>query len=525
MDNDIPYLLLTPGPLTTSRRVREAMMRDYSTWDVDYNSLVDRVRDQLVRLATNEDGYTCVLMQGSGTFAVEATLGSVLPAEGRLLVINNGAYGQRMATIAEKLGIPHLQLQAGETHPPATADLQQVLAASPEITHVAMVHCETTTGMLNPAAEIGQVAKDHGCCYIVDAMSSLGGVPLSMEELKADYLVSSANKCIQGVPGFGFVIARQQSIEAIHGQARSLSLDLFDQWQEMESKGGKWRYTSPTHVVCAFAEALAELEDEGGVEARVCSASQRLSQLQVGASQGALLASGIRVVLAGQPNVGKSSLLNRLSTEDRVIVSDIAGTTRDVVTVSTEIEGLKVELVDTAGLREAENALEAEGVKRAHRAIEEADLALLVVDDVFEAEGANGGLENEWPAPVDYILVRNKCDLSGRRIGVLDERSPPTVCVSAKTGAGLDALKRCIASAAGYQVGTEPPVMARQRHIQAINRAREHLVQAETHAVQGQGELIAEALRLAQDCLGEITGAVTTEELLGNIFSSFCIGK
>ena len=274
-----------------------------------------------------------------------------------------------------------------------------------------------------------------------------------------------------------------------------------------------------------FPEEEIDFLTEGAVEARVCGASQRLSQLQEGASQGALLASGIRVVLAGQPNVGKSSLLNRLSTEDRVIVSDIAGTTRDVVTVSTEIEGLKVELVDTAGLREAENALEAEGVKRAHRAIEEADLALLVVDDVFEAEAANGHLENEWPAPVDYILVRNKCDLSGRRIGVLDERSPPTVCVSAKTGAGLDALKRCIASAAGYQVGTEPPVMARQRHIQAINRAREHLVQAETHAVQGQGELIAEALRLAQDCLGEITGAVTTEELLGNIFSSFCIGK
>ena len=274
-----------------------------------------------------------------------------------------------------------------------------------------------------------------------------------------------------------------------------------------------------------FPEEEIDFLTEGDVEARVCSASHRLSQLQEGASQGALLASGIRVVLAGQPNVGKSSLLNRLSTEDRVIVSDIAGTTRDVVTVSTEIEGLKVELVDTAGLRKAENALEAEGVKRARRAIEEADLALLVVDDVFEAEGANGGLENEWPAPVDYILVRNKCDLSGRRIGVLDERSPPTVFVAAKPGAGLDALKRCIASAAGYQVGTEPPVMARQRHIQAINRAREHLVQAETHAVQGQGELIAEALRLAQDCLGEITGAVTTEELLGNIFSSFCIGK
>ena len=274
-----------------------------------------------------------------------------------------------------------------------------------------------------------------------------------------------------------------------------------------------------------FPEEEIDFLTEGDVEARVSSASQRLSQLQEGASQGALLARGIRVVLAGRPNVGKSSLLNRLSTEDRVIVSDIAGTTRDVVTVSTEIEGLKVELVDTAGLREAENALEAEGVKRARRAIEEADLALLVVDDTFEVEGANGGLENAWPASADHILVRNKCDLSGRLIGTLDESASPTVCVSAKTGAGLDVLKRCIARAAGYQVGTEPPVMARQRHIQAIIRAREHLVQAETHAAQGQGELIAEALRLAQECLGEITGAVTTEELLGDIFSSFCIGK
>ena len=274
-----------------------------------------------------------------------------------------------------------------------------------------------------------------------------------------------------------------------------------------------------------FPEEEIDFLAEGAVEARVCSASQWLSDLKEGASQGALLANGIRVVLAGRPNVGKSSLLNRLSTEDRVIVSDIAGTTRDVVTVSTEIEGLKVELVDTAGLRDAENALEAEGVKRARRAIEEADLALLVVDDALEVEGANGDLENQWTASLDYILVRNKCDLSGHSSGMLEEGSPLTVRVSAKTGAGLDALKRCIARAAGYQVGTEPPIMARQRHIQAIIRAREHLVQAERHARQGHGELIAEALRLAQSCLGEITGAVTTEELLGSIFSSFCIGK
>ena len=268
MDQDIPYLLLTPGPLTTSRRVREAMLRDYSTWDVDYNSLVNDIRGRLVRLASDQEGFTSVLMQGSGTFAVEAVIGSVVPSGGTLLVINNGAYGQRIATIAGRLGITHVQLQSGETNPPATADVDQILIAHPEVTHVAVVHCETTTGMLNPVADIGQVVKDHGCCYIVDAMSSLGGIPLTMEALEADYLVASANKCVQGVPGFGFVIARQQAIESIQGQARSLSLDLHDQWQEMESKQGKWRFTSPTHTVCAFAEALAELEEEGGVPAR-----------------------------------------------------------------------------------------------------------------------------------------------------------------------------------------------------------------------------------------------------------------
>ena len=285
MDNDIPYLLLTPGPLTTSRRVREAMMRDYSTWDVDYNSLVNNIRGRLVRLASEQEGYTSVLMQGSGTFAVEAVIGSVVPDGGTLLVINNGAYGQRMATIAERLGIAYLQLQTGETQPPTTADVDQALAGNPQVTHVAVVHCETTTGMLNPVAEIGQVVKDHDCCYLVDAMSSLGGIPLAMEALQADYLVASANKCVQGVPGFGFVIARQQAIESIQGQARSLCLDLHDQWQEMESKQGKWRFTSPTHTVCAFAEALAELEDEGGVPARHRRYSENQRRLVAGMHQ------------------------------------------------------------------------------------------------------------------------------------------------------------------------------------------------------------------------------------------------
>jgi 2-aminoethylphosphonate-pyruvate transaminase len=278
MDADIPYLLLTPGPLTTSRTVRQAMLADYSTWDVDYNAIVTRVRESLVRLATEPPGspplergdrtYTCTLMQGSGTFAVEATIGSAVPADGKILIVNNGAYGKRMVETAARLRIDHVELAHVETDPPDLKRMRAAFEADRAITHVAMAHCETTTGMLNPAEAVGHLAREFGKKYILDAMSSFAGVPMTMDSVGADFLISSANKCVQGVPGFGFVIASRAEMESLRGRARSLSLDLWDQWQEMESKGGKWRYTSPTHVVCAFAQALKELEEEGGVAAR-----------------------------------------------------------------------------------------------------------------------------------------------------------------------------------------------------------------------------------------------------------------
>lgn len=281
MDADIPYLLLTPGPLTTSRTVRQAMLADYSTWDADYNVIVQRVRQGIVRLATELPGYTCTLIQGSGTFAVEATIGSVVPPGGKMVIVSNGAYGKRMVEIAARLRIDHLEVEHGETDPPAVDRIGAILAADPAVTHVAMAHCETTTGMLNPAEEVGRLTREHGRKYILDAMSSFAGVPMTMESVAADFLISSANKCVQGVPGFAFVVARRSEMESIRGWARSLSLDLWDQWQEMEAKGGKWRYTSPTHVVCAFAQALAELEEEGGVEARhrrYCENQRRLAE-------------------------------------------------------------------------------------------------------------------------------------------------------------------------------------------------------------------------------------------------------
>jgi len=265
---DNPYLLLTPGPLSTTKTVKQAMLRDWCTWDEDYNSIVQDIRARLVSLATKEVGYTSVLLQGSGTFSVESVITSALPAYGKLLVLANGAYGQRIGTIAEKAKIDVIVEDSGELSSPDLNLLAKRLSTDPQLTHVAVVHCETTTGMLNPIREIGRLVKDAGKTYIVDAMSSFGGIPFDLAEIEADFLISSANKCIQGVPGFGFVVAQTTAIESCAGQSRSLSLDLFDQWNTMEKQQGKWRFTSPTHTVRAFKQALTELENEGGIALR-----------------------------------------------------------------------------------------------------------------------------------------------------------------------------------------------------------------------------------------------------------------
>jgi 2-aminoethylphosphonate-pyruvate transaminase len=266
---DNPYILLTPGPLSTTKTVKAAMLRDWCTWDDDYNSIVQEIRKELVSLAVkNVENYTAVLMQGSGTFSVEATIGSVVPPDGKLLVLANGAYGNRIATIARYLNINLTVLDWGDTGPVNLEEIKEKLTQDKEITHVAVVHTETTTGMLNSAESIARVVKKHNKIFILDAMSSFGGIPIDMEKLEIDFLVSSANKCIQGVPGFGFVIARRQEMDKIKGFARSLSLDLYSQWKTMEDENGKWRFTSATHVVRAFRQALSELQEEGGIGAR-----------------------------------------------------------------------------------------------------------------------------------------------------------------------------------------------------------------------------------------------------------------
>ena len=265
-----PYILLTPGPLTTSQTVKEAMLTDWCTWDEDYNlHIVEEIRKSLVSLATQHTGdYTSILLQGSGTYCVEAVIGSVIKPGDKLLILSNGAYGDRMGNIAEYHGISYDMLAFDETEQVSVSYVDDYLSHNAEITHVAVVHCETTTGVLNPLKEIAHLVKMYGKKLIVDAMSSFGGVPLDVHELGIDFLISSANKCIQGVPGFGFIIARRSELLHCKGVSKSLSLNIYDQWEAMEKGHGKWRFTSPTHVVRAFKQAMDELAAEGGVEAR-----------------------------------------------------------------------------------------------------------------------------------------------------------------------------------------------------------------------------------------------------------------
>ena len=262
------YKLLTPGPLTTTDTVKQEMLVDRCTWDDDYKAVTQKIRRQLLELAhVSEDDYTAVLMQGSGTFGVESVLTSVVGDQDKVLICSNGAYGKRMTDICTHSRIPFVHYAQDYDKVPDAAHMAQLLAQDSSITHVAMVHSETTSGILNDIQSVGKVVRDAGRTFIVDAMSSFGGVDIPVSDWGIDFLVSSANKCIQGVPGFSFILCRRDKLLSSEGKARSLSLDLLDQGKGME-KDGKWRFTSPTHVVLAFSKALDELEAEGGIPAR-----------------------------------------------------------------------------------------------------------------------------------------------------------------------------------------------------------------------------------------------------------------
>jgi len=261
-------ILFTPGPLTTSRTVKQAGLRDLGSRDYEFIQIVADTRQRLLEVGgVPDNGYKAIIMQGSGTFSLESVISSTIKPGGKLLVIINGAYGRRIAKIAEVHNIEVIPLIYPENSPPDLDQIEAALVADESITSVVVVHCETTTGLINPIQEIGEIVKRFGKDYFVDAMSSFGAVPFNLAECGIDYMVSSANKCIEGIPGFGIILAKRDTLLKTKGYARTLSLDLLAQFLRLE-KDGQFRFTPPTHSLLVYHQALLELEAEGGVEGR-----------------------------------------------------------------------------------------------------------------------------------------------------------------------------------------------------------------------------------------------------------------
>ena len=260
-------ILLTPGPLTTSLETKQAMLRDWGSWDAAFNAITASICRDVVEVVNGAGTHVCVPLQGSGTFAVEAALANLVPRDGKVLVPQNGAYCQRVLKILQYLGRDHAAIDLAEDKPASAAMLEGALKMDPTITHVAQVHCETGTGLLNPLPEIAAVCARHGKGLIVDAMSAFGAVDIDVTKYPVDAVVASSGKCIEGVPGMGWIIARQAVLEQSQGKSHSLAMDLHDQWTYMQ-KTGQWRFTPPTHVVAAFRAALNQFRAEGGTPAR-----------------------------------------------------------------------------------------------------------------------------------------------------------------------------------------------------------------------------------------------------------------
>lgn len=259
--------LLTPGPLTTSLSVKQAMLHDYGSRDASFIDLNARILERLVAIIHGEGSYVSVPLQGSGTFAVEAMIGNFVPADGKLLILINGAYGQRIAKICDYYRRSYRVQESAEDVPVDCAQLDATLGADHDISHVVVVHCETTSGILNPIAEVAQVAARHARSLLIDSMSAFGALPLDAREIEFDAVVASSNKCLEGAPGMGFCVARESALVAAEGNSPSLVLDLYDQWRALQ-RNRQWRFTPPTHVLLAFDQALNEFEAEGGVAGR-----------------------------------------------------------------------------------------------------------------------------------------------------------------------------------------------------------------------------------------------------------------
>ncbi|MFO1282143.1 MAG: 2-aminoethylphosphonate--pyruvate transaminase [Burkholderiales bacterium] len=261
-------ILLTPGPLTTTLETKAAMLRDWGSWDAAFNAVTANVRRRLLEVVHGQASHVCVPMQGSGTFSVEAAINTLVPRDGHVLVLINGAYGKRMAKLTQMMGRRVSTFETADDVPTTAEDVDRLLAKDASITHVGLIHCETSTGILNPLPAIAAVVARHGRRLVLDAMSSFGALPIDVSTTPIDAVIAASGKCIEGPPGMGFVIARKAAIEACEGRSTSLALDLHDQWTYME-KTTQWRYTPPTHVVVAFDKALDQFVAEGGQPARL----------------------------------------------------------------------------------------------------------------------------------------------------------------------------------------------------------------------------------------------------------------
>lgn len=261
-------ILLTPGPLTTSLATKQAMLRDWGSWDAEFNAMTASIRRDLVAVVNGGDEYTCVPLQGSGTFSVEAAIGTLVPKGGKILVPNNGAYCARIVRICAYLGRAVVDLPVPEDQTATESLVEAALALDPSITHVAQVHCETGAGILNDLAGIARACRRHGKGLIVDAMSSFAALPIDVATIPFDALVAASGKCLEGVPGMGFLIVRKSVLDGAAGNAHSLAMDLHDQYVYME-KTTQWRYTPPTHVVAALRAAIDQFKEEGGQPARL----------------------------------------------------------------------------------------------------------------------------------------------------------------------------------------------------------------------------------------------------------------
>ncbi len=273
-----------------------------------------------------------------------------------------------------------------------------------------------------------------------------------------------------------------------------------------------------------FPEEEVEFLERARAMPRLEEIRQQLEDVLDRARQGALLRSGLNVVLVGEPNVGKSSLLNQLTGEDRAIVTEVAGTTRDALRETVQIEGIPLHIIDTAGLRDTVDMVERIGIERTWREIERADVILRLVDVSVEASvSATAAIDARLPQAVERIIIANKIDLVGLEAGRVEESGTVRLQVSAKSGAGMELLRAELLRIAGWQAHGEDVILARERHLHALRAAMAHIGIA---ADQSEAlELFAEELRLAQDVLGEITGEFSPDDLLGVIFSRFCIGK